>query len=227
MRFIKRVSAGVLGVVGFLYLRFCSATSRFHFTGGADEALRRSLESGIATVFVCWHDEFIISLIGVQQARFRRVSFITNDSFGGVFLETFCRCFGNRHYIIPRRASREERIDGMAAELSKHGSLALAADYGKPWYKARPTALQLARRANGCVVPMRIEPKHRLLLKLGDRRAYLPLPFSEYVMWAATPRRPDERSLLDASAIDDDLRALQECAWSSAQERAESAPARS
>jgi len=227
MWFIKRLAAGLLGLIGFLYLRLCCATSRFHFTSSADEALRRSLESGIATVFVCWHDEFLISLIGVQQARFSRVSFITNDSFGGVFLETFCRCFGNRHYIIPRRASREERIDGMATELCNNGCLALAADYGKPWYKARPTASQLARRANGCVVPIRIEPKHRLCVKLGDRRAYLPLPFSEYVMWAAAPFHPDERSLFDASQIDDELRALQDCACSSEQERAASAPVRS
>src|SRR5262245_49291511 len=129
MRWVARV----VGVLGYVYLRFCYLTSRYLITSQADQSLRGSCERGASTVFVCWHDEFLFSLLTIQSSRFRKLLFITNDSFGGVFLETFCRCLGVRCQVIQRQASREERLLSMAAGLARRGSLGIAADYGPPW----------------------------------------------------------------------------------------------
>ena len=186
MRWVARV----VGVLGYVYLRFCYLTSRYLMTSQADASLRACWDRGVATVFVCWHDEFLLSLITLQTPRFRKVLFITNDSFGGVFLETFCRCLGTRFQVIRRRASREERLLGMAAGLARQGALGIAADYGPPWFSARPTAWQLARLTEGNVVATRLEPKRKLRLRMADRHAYIPLPFNRYALVAGVPLSP-------------------------------------
>jgi hypothetical protein len=39
---------------------------------------------------------------------------------------------------------------------------------------------------------MRVEPKPALRLRLGDRRAFFPLPFSRFALAAGQPRRAGE-----------------------------------
>jgi lysophospholipid acyltransferase (LPLAT)-like uncharacterized protein len=75
----------------------------------------------------------------------------------------------------------------MAIAMQQQRGLAIAADYGKPWYKARPTAFQIAAFREGRVVATRFEPRRPVRLGLGQHRAYFPLPFSEYAMWASEP----------------------------------------
>jgi lysophospholipid acyltransferase (LPLAT)-like uncharacterized protein len=187
---MKRVAGGILGLVAFVYLRFCYLTSRFLFTPSADESMRSSWERGVSTVFVCWHDEFLLSLLSMQTARFRGILFITNDSFGGVFLETFCRCLGIRSHVIRREVPRHERLRSMADGLAVHRAMAIAADYGRPWFRARPTAWQLARLTEGVVVACRIEPSRKLRIKIGDRYAYVPVPFARYALTTSAPLTP-------------------------------------
>ena len=182
--------AKLCGVLGYLYLRLCYLTSRYLLTSQADASLRACWDRGVATVLVCWHDEFLLSLISLQTPRFRKVLFITNDSFGGVFLETFCRCLGTRYQVIRRGASREERLLGMAAGLARQGALGIAADYGPPWFSARPTAWQLARLTEGHVVATRLEPRRKLRLRMADRHVYIPLPFNRYTLVASAPLSP-------------------------------------
>ena len=186
---MKRIGGTILGTLAFAYLRFCFLTSRFVFTESADRSMRASWESGVATVFICWHDEFLLSLLSMQTERFRRILFITNDSFGGVFLETFCRWLGLRFHVIRRRTPRLERLRAMADGLAQQGALAIAADYGPPWYRARPTACQLARATQGVVVACRIEPRCKLRVRMGGRRAYLPVPFTRYELTTSAPLR--------------------------------------
>ncbi len=193
IRSVGRVVAWSLGVCGFLYVRLCYATSRFHLTKQSQDSLRETLGRDVPVVFVCWHDEFILSLVIMQLDWFRRSLFITNDSFGGKFLESCCRCLGLPIRVIRRKDPRDGRILAMAAGLEAHRSLAIAADYGQPWYKARPTAFQLAKMTNGCVVPMRVEPKPALRLRLGDRHAFFPLPFSRFALVAGQPRWASEK----------------------------------
>lgn len=187
---MKRVAGGMLGLMAFVYLRFCYLTSRFLFTASADESMRASWESGVSTVFVCWHDEFLLSLLSMQTTRFRGILFITNDSFGGVFLETFCRCLGIPYQVIRRKAPRHERLRSMADGLARRRAMAIAADYGRPWFHARPTAWQLARLTEGVVVACRIEPSRKLRVKIGDRYAYVPVPFARYALTTSAPLTP-------------------------------------
>ena len=200
--------ARVLGWLGYVYMRFCYLSSRVYVTDALDESLKQSWDRGVPTVMVCWHDEFLTSLLTIQTSRLRRVLFITNDSFGGIFLETFCRHLGANVQIIRMKTPRQQRILAMAEGLKAHGAMAIAADYGRPWFKARPTAGELARLTDGLVVACRCEPKRKLRIGWGDHRAYLPLPFNEYAIHAGQPRQPSELS--PAVTLDDDLDRLRE-----------------
>ena len=121
---LVRLCAMGLGLLGFLYLRFCYLTSRFQVTKQA----QRSLEAwwaGLPTVFVCWHDEFLTCLVSIQQPRIRgnRPLFVTNDSFGGQFLQTFCRCLGLPQLVMPLAARRSQKFQMLAEGLEDHGAL--------------------------------------------------------------------------------------------------------
>lgn len=194
---MKRAVASVLGWLGYLYLRFCFRTSRYIVSDEADAVLKRTWDRGIPTVYACWHDEFLICLLSLQCSRFPKPLFITNDSFGGIFLEVFCRLSGNPCIVIKRGSPLETRIDLLANGLAEHRHLAIAADYGRPWYKARPTADQLAARTDGCVVGMRLEPRRKWKIPLGFAGgvAYLPTPFTSYTLWLSEPHRAGDADL--------------------------------
>jgi hypothetical protein len=69
----------------------------------------------------------------------------------------------------------------------------------RPWYKARPTAAQIALPLDGYVIAMRLEPLRKLRTPLGAAGgvAYLPLPFSSYALWMNEPRRARDADLGD------------------------------
>ncbi|HKP64461.1 MAG TPA: hypothetical protein VJV78_47310 [Polyangiales bacterium] len=149
------------------------------------------------TVFSCWHDEFLIALLNLQSPRLSKPLFITNDSFGGVFLETFCKLAANPCLVIRRGTPVEDRIEQLVTGLATHRRVAIAADYGRPWYKARPTAAQIAGRLDGYVLAIRLEPRRKLRVPIGISGgiAYLPIPFSTYALWMDEPRRASEANL--------------------------------
>lgn len=202
---LKEWVARALGCLGFLYVRLCYATSRIRLSDELGDALRQTVECGVPTVFVCWHDEFLLSLLGIQIPCLRDLLFITNDSFGGIFLETVAHCTRTPLLVIRRKDPREGRIEAMLSAMRPRRGLAIAADYGKPWYKARPTAFQIARANHGRVIATRLEPKRPVRLGLGQHRAYFPLPFSEYALRASAPLAVptvDDGSARLAAALD-------------------------
>jgi lysophospholipid acyltransferase (LPLAT)-like uncharacterized protein len=194
---MKRAVASVLGLLGYVYLRFCFRTSRYVVSDEAEAVLKRTWDRDIPTVFACWHDEFLICLLSLLCPRVAKPLFITNDSFGGIFLEVFCRLVGNPCIVIKRGSPLENRIDRLANGLAEHRRLAIAADYGRPWYKARPTADQLAARTDGYVVGMRLEPRRKWKIPLGFAGgvAFLPTPFTSYTLWLSEPHRAGDADL--------------------------------
>lgn len=196
---MARALASVLAVIAYVYMRFCYRTSRYIVTDSAEAVLKRTCDRGIPTVYACWHDEFLICLLSLQCPRFPRPLFITNDSFGGIFLEVFCRFARNPYLVIERASPIESRLDQLADGLTEHRRMTIAADYGRPWYKARPTADQLAARLEGYVVAMRLEPLRKWRIPLGAAGgiAYVPTPFSSYAFWLGEPHRAGESDLGD------------------------------
>lgn len=203
-----KLGATALGVLGYVYLRFCYLTSRFQVTRQA----QRSLEAwwaGLPSVFVCWHDEFLTCLVSIQQPRIRQHKplFVTNDSFGGQFLETFCRCLGLPRLVMPLRASRGEKLHKLGEGLEDHGALAIAADYGRPWFQAHPTSRTVAAMADGAVVAMSLSARRTWVLRFRDgKRIQLPLPFNTYTLRLSPPQQPS--ALAEASALTEALNAL-------------------
>src|SRR6476620_9703172 len=59
------------------------------------------------------------------------------------------------------------QIHANLADLKNKRWIGIAADYGSPWFAARPTALQMAQATGGVVVPIHI--KSTRVLRLGIR----------------------------------------------------------
>jgi len=133
----------------------------------------------------------------------------TNDSFGGVFLQTLCRRLRSPYLIIEQSTPREHRLEQLVGGLLQHRRMTIAADYGRPWYVARPTSGQLAIGTQGYIVATRLEPRRKWRGPMGKAggAAYLPLPFSAYAMWFGEPRRAND------ARLDDDLWELRERTW--------------
>jgi len=185
---MKRAIAIAMGILGYAYLRLCFVTSRYIVTSAAEAVLRRTWDVAIPTVFACWHDQFLISPLSLQCRRFPKPLFVTNDSFGGVFLQTICRLLASPFVVIGLAQSRETRLDSLTLGLARYRRMTIAADYGDPWYRARSSARILAERTGGCVVAMRLEPRRKWRLRVGAGHAYLPLPFSAYAISLGEPR---------------------------------------
>lgn len=189
---MKRLLAILAAPLGYVYMRFCFSTSRYIVTDTAESVLRRTWDRNIPTVFACWHDEFLLSPLSLQCPRFPRPLFVSNDSFGGMFLQTICRLLRSPFLVIGLRESRAARLDALARGLAQHRRMTIAADYGRPWYRARASAQFIAERAGGRVVAMRLESQRKWLVRVGAGKAYLPVPFSAYAIWLGEPRAPSD-----------------------------------
>jgi lysophospholipid acyltransferase (LPLAT)-like uncharacterized protein len=183
--------AFLLGRLLHAYARLCFATSRYEVTAGAERTLRRTWDAGVPTVYVFWHDEFLILSLNACCRRIQFPSCVTNDSFGGRLVASFWKSAGAEVVTIGLRETREARIARTLEALRAEKRLVIAADYGKPWFRPRPTAVQLASAAGGVVVAMHLAGVRRAALRIGSWRLELPLPFNRYSLHLSEPMRPD------------------------------------
>lgn len=186
----RRLAVAGLAHLFVAYLRVCYATSKLACSPESEWALDGSVRAGRNTLLVFWHDEFMLTGLLSFISPLKDGAAVTNDSFGGAVMEKVVRLLGAKSVRIGLRESREERIGRIAQAVRAHRMVAIAAAYGEPWFKARPTSLQIAAGLDGCVLAIHIETNRRLLLRTGAWRAYLPLPFSRYVLQISTPLRP-------------------------------------
>jgi lysophospholipid acyltransferase (LPLAT)-like uncharacterized protein len=184
---ITALIARVLGCALFIYARLCHATSRYVVSAGAEQTLRKTWDAGLPTAYVFWHDEFLLLSVNAFCKRIQFPTCTTNDTFGGQVVATFWKCVGAPVIRIGTHESRENRLSKTREALATGKRLVIAADYGKPWYRLRPTAIQLADQTGGAVVAMHVAVQRRLVLGRGQQRMTIPLPFNTFTLHLSEP----------------------------------------
>jgi lysophospholipid acyltransferase (LPLAT)-like uncharacterized protein len=197
---MKKWLAAVAGRVLYAYARVCFATSRYVVTPAADKTLRKTWDAGVPTVYVFWHDEFLLLSLNACCPRIQFPTCVTNDAFGGRLVASFWKSVGADVITIGLRESREARIARTIEALRRGKRLVIAADYGKPWFRPRPTAFQLASAAGGVVVAMHLEGTRDVALRIGSWRLKLPLPFNRYALHLSEPMLAEDGGTSEATS---------------------------
>ena len=173
-----------------LHAWLCYRTSRFAISPEAERVLAQTWDRGVPTVYVFWHDEFVLNSLLAYCARLHHPVCAANDRFGGeVSRALWTRC-GAPVVSLLRNETREEKLTKLADALGANKRLVLAADYGRPWFRARPTAFRIAKRARGVVVPMHLNARYSIRVRREDHVISLPLPCSEYALHLGDPLSP-------------------------------------
>lgn len=182
--FAARLVAGLVTLAA----RLCLRTSRISIA--STDVLARTWDDGVPTVYVYWHDEFVLNVLLPLYWRAAAVRDTqpvcgANDTFGGLVIWSCLSRLGVPLTMLPRRSDRDEKRALLAAAVREHKHLLLAADYGTPWFKARPTAFQIARETGGRVVAMHLRSQRELAIARGRWRLRLPTPFNRYELHLA------------------------------------------
>ncbi len=184
-------AAFILGTLLYAYLWFCYQTSRVLSTREAEQALAASCDAGIPSAFVFWHDEFLLISLAAFWPRVPMPTIVMGAQFGGRVAARFAELRGTGVEMIhSRRDSRKQRLAQLTTALRDKKWIGIAADYGAPWFAARPTSLQLAHASDGLVVPMHVESSRNLRLGHRGWSVVIPLPFSRVTVKSCTPIRP-------------------------------------
>jgi lysophospholipid acyltransferase (LPLAT)-like uncharacterized protein len=172
-----------------LYTYFCYRTSSYEWTHRAEESLRASWDAALPTIYTFWHDEFLILSLNAFCARVQFPVCVANDSWGGRVVARIWALHGAPVVVIARGESRELRITRIREALVRKRRLVLAADYGKPWFKARNTAQSLAMSSEGSVVAMHLRCDRSAAVGYGKWRVQIPTPFNRYTLHLSRPMR--------------------------------------
>ncbi len=202
------------GLVG--YAEALARTSRISIGQGGD-SLPATLWDGVPTVLVGWHDEFLnvplVLMPYLTDARKRRgatadVTYVTNDTFAGQFIAEAGTDMGATLLTMKRTDDREAKLRVLEEGFHRTGGLLIAADYGRPWFRARPTAWDLAKNAGGCIVAFHVETSPSIAIGSNAHRGYLPVPFARYRVHFSPPQFPSSASAAPMEAVTEWLWAL-------------------
>lgn len=192
-----------------LYTHFCYRTSSYEWTLRTEESLRASWDAGLPTVYTFWHDEFLVLSLNAFCARVQFPVCVANDTWGGKVVARIWAAHGAPLVVIGRNESRQRRIDRIQDALLRKRRLVLAADYGKPWFKARHTTQLLATASDGYVVAMHLHCGWRAEVGYGKWRVRLPLPFNRYTLHLSLPMKAPDAT---PEAVGEALWSLREAA---------------
>jgi lysophospholipid acyltransferase (LPLAT)-like uncharacterized protein len=190
-RFFSKFAARLLAHLLRAYGYFCYRTSRFDRSAEAELSLRATWDKGLPTVYTFWHDEFLTLSLNAFCRRLQFPACIANDAFGGKVLALAWAAHGAPVVEIKRQEAREVRLARIRDALLEQRRLAIAADYGAPWFKARPTAQQLAASSGGYVTAMHLHATRNVVVGLGGWRVRVPTPFNHYVLHLSAPMQAD------------------------------------
>lgn len=185
MRGVKWLFARAIGAILTAWARFCGRTSRLELRPEALAVLDQTWDAEKPAVYVYWHDEFVLNVllpIHWQTSGLRPHLPVcgANDAFGGKVIQACLSGLGVPLALLPRRSDRFAKLKTLAEALRVHRRLLLAADYGHPWFKARPTAFQLARETGGVVVSMHLHTERPWVVSWRGWKMSLPRPFTQY-----------------------------------------------
>jgi hypothetical protein len=140
-------------------------------------------------VYTFWHDEFLALSLNAFCRRIQFPACVANDAFGGKIVARTWAAHGAPVVEIKRAEARERRIARIHEALLRARRLVIAADYGTPWFKARPTAQRLASATGGYVTAMHLHARHRLVVGYGAWRVHIPTPFNRYTLHLSAPMK--------------------------------------
>jgi lysophospholipid acyltransferase (LPLAT)-like uncharacterized protein len=178
--FARAIAAMLTG-----WARFCGRTSRIELPADAAAVLSRTWDGEQPVIYVYWHDEFVLNVLlpihwKASGLRADMPVCGANDAFGGKVIQACLSGLGVPLALMPRRADRAAKLQTLVEALRVHRRLLLAGDYGRPWFKARPTAFQLARATGGVVVSMHLHVDRPWVVSWGGWKMTLPRPFTRY-----------------------------------------------
>jgi lysophospholipid acyltransferase (LPLAT)-like uncharacterized protein len=157
------------------WVRWCARSSEF---SSQDASV---LDPKRPTVLVLFHDElFLVPMLAYHWPPAERPVFVANDTLVGLASAGAVERMGAKCVVLPLRAPREEKLQKLRDAFAASKRILLAADYGEPWYRVRPTAWQLARPIGGVVAPLHIHAMRAPTLARRDHRAVLLSPFNRY-----------------------------------------------
>jgi lysophospholipid acyltransferase (LPLAT)-like uncharacterized protein len=188
-RFLWKLAARFLARLLRAYGYFCYRTSHFDWTAEAEQSLRATWDKGLPTVYTFWHDEFLTLSLNAFCRRIQFPACIANDAFGGKVVALAWAAHGAPVVEIKRGEARELRLVRIRNALLEERRLAIAADYGAPWFRARPTAQQLAASSGGYVTAMHLHATRNVVVGFGGWRVRVPTPFNDYVLHLSAPMR--------------------------------------
>ncbi len=201
---LKEIAVYISAIILWIYLWFCYHTSDLVYTGQIDASLRDTCDAGISMIYLFWHDEFMLVALSTFSERLRPRSIVTGTQFGGLVSARFSRAQGIHTIFIDKSESREQRISRIENGLRLHPKMGIAADYGAPWFTARPTSMQIAHETESLIVPVHVESRRSIIYKPGGASAIVPLPFSTYTFHASTPICPTPEQAKSDAGVDDD-----------------------
>jgi lysophospholipid acyltransferase (LPLAT)-like uncharacterized protein len=190
-RFLSKFAATLLARLLRAYGYFCYCTSRFDRTAAAEQSLRATWDKGLPTIYTFWHDEFLTLSLNAFCRRLQFPACIANDAFGGKVVALAWAAHGAPVVEIKRNEAREVRLARIRNALLEQRRLAIAADYGAPWFKARPTSQQLAASSGGYVTAMHLHAMRNAVVGFGGWRVRVPTPFNHYVLHLSAPMQAD------------------------------------
>ncbi len=170
-------------------------------------------------MLVGWHDEFLnaplVLLPYLTDARRRRgatadVTYVTNDTFAGQLIAEAGAGMGATMLTMKSTDDRKTKLRVLEEGFRRTGGLLIAADYGRPWFRARPTAWDLAKNARGCIVAFHIEASPAIAIGSRTHRGYLPVPFAHYRVHLSPPQFPSHANGAPMEAVTEWLWALRE-----------------
>lgn len=182
---IKPFFAHAVAAVVTAYARFCARTSHLDRLRETLAAMEQTWDPSKPAVYVYWHDEFILNILlpihwQASGAAHEMPVCGANDVFGGLVIQVCLSRLGVPLALLPRRSDRLTKLKTLTEGLRTHRRLLLAADYGRPWFCARPTAFQLAKETGGVVVAIHLHTDRPWVVSWRGWKLILPRPFARY-----------------------------------------------
>jgi hypothetical protein len=169
------------------YARLCASTSSFTIPAGPRSVLDATWDAAPPTLYVYWHDEFVLNLLlplfwKSHGVRDEMPVCAANDAFGGKVIQRCLAALDVPMALLPRGGARSDKLACLADALARHRRLLLSADYGVPWFRAKSTAFEIAAQVGGNVVAMHLRSRRDLAIARRGWRLRLPLPYDAYTL---------------------------------------------
>ncbi len=208
---IRRLAADLSSDLSVRYTRFCLASSSFVIPDASQRVLSEVWDSPSPSLYVYWHDEFLLNLLlslhwSSQRVRPNMPACVANDALGGEMIRAALAPLDVPLVVLARRESREAKLATLVDGMRRHRQMLLAADYGAPWFHARPTAFQIAEATGATLVAMHLRARRDASISTGGRhRVRLPTPKNAYEVILA-PIAPTVRTVEGLTAALHDVR---------------------